>query len=149
MNKLTRNVWWFFVVASWFFGTELLIALIISSVGVLLVGLPCHIVLQARGLYSWWRYALAGFVAPALLVIVFLLFVEDKWGVVRLALGTGGFGALVGSVFWGIAVFPQARASRLTSSCSGRSGIKCQGTGGGAPPLNCGVSHHPIGDVLP
>jgi len=106
-------------VRSWFFGTELLIALIISSVGVLLVGLPCHIVLQARGLYSWWRYALAGFLAPALLVIVFLLFVEDKWGVVRFALGTGGFGALVGSVFWGIAVFPQARASRLTSSCSG------------------------------
>jgi hypothetical protein len=36
----------------------------------------------------------------------------------------------------------RAACQRLTSSCSGRSHIKCQGTGGSARPLNCGVMRH-------
>ena len=38
---------------------------------------------------------------------------------------------------------------RITSSCSGRSEIKCQGTGVSAPPLNCGVRRHMNGQLHP
>ena len=84
----------------------LVVAMIVSIVGVLVIGLPTHFVLtrigQAKGAY----YALVGFFVPALVTIVTHPFGEDGVSAITIqALVFGGFGAAVALIFWKVVTY--------------------------------------------
>ena len=82
-----------------------LVALIIGAVGVTVVGLPVHFLLGLVHKRRASLYALAGFVAPVLVVLVARPFGEDGplW-VLWQALLLGMFGVCVALLFWKLAV---------------------------------------------
>jgi len=85
------------------------IALLISFVGVLVVGLPTHLILVRLDKVKSVNYAIVGFIVPALLTAVFHPFGEDgiKWIAIQ-SFNLGVFGALIALVFWKVVTHKSA-----------------------------------------
>jgi len=79
----------------------LIVALVVSMIGVVCVGLPTHFILRRLGKAYSFNYAIVGFAIPAIATAIVHPFGED--GVQTIAMQSfflGFFGALIALVFW-------------------------------------------------
>jgi len=87
----------------------LIAALCVSTAGVVIVGLPMHLILVRMGRVKAIYYAFFGFLVPTLVTVVIHPFGEDGFGwIIVQSISLGLFGAVIAVIFWKIVTYDSA-----------------------------------------
>jgi len=87
-------------------------------VGVLVIGLPTHLLLSHYSINTWLPYAAVGFLVPFIIIFIFKPYGDDPFRyLLTQGAVSGGLGVICASVFWYVASKPNK--SSKTDAASG------------------------------